>query len=43
LAQEEQKDAEQNDAASNSRTRTSFAESKVPLQPIEQRVQQKEF
>jgi hypothetical protein len=43
LAQEKQKDAEQDDAASNPRARTSFAKSKVPLQPIEQRVQQKEF
>ncbi|MBM3127780.1 MAG: hypothetical protein FJ009_03995 [Chloroflexi bacterium] len=43
LAQEEEKDAEENDPASDPRTRTSFAKSKIPLQPIEQRVQQKKL
>jgi hypothetical protein len=43
LAQEEEKDAKENYPASDPRTRTSFAESKVVLQPIEQRVQQKKL
>jgi hypothetical protein len=43
LAQEEEEDAEENDPASDPRTRTSSAESEIPLQPIEYRVQQKEF